>query len=63
MYADKGAGQMVGHDYTVQTLQTSSHNGMCPHPWPPDAQQRFRWSVVVWWACQDLNLEPHPYQG
>ena len=22
--------------------------------------QRFRWSVVVWWACQDLNLGPHP---
>jgi hypothetical protein len=25
--------------------------------------QRFRWSDVVWWACQDLNLGPHPYQG
>jgi hypothetical protein len=25
--------------------------------------QRFRWSVAVWWACQDLNLGPHPYQG
>jgi hypothetical protein len=24
--------------------------------------QRCRWSVVVWWACQDLNLGPHPYQ-
>ena len=23
---------------------------------------RSRWSYVVWWACQDLNLGPHPYQ-
>jgi hypothetical protein len=21
-----------------------------------------RWSNAVWWACQDLNLGPHPYQ-
>ena len=25
--------------------------------------QRFRWSRLVWWACQDLNLRPHPYQA
>jgi hypothetical protein len=25
-------------------------------------RKRFRWSDVVWWACQDLNLGPHPYQ-
>jgi hypothetical protein len=25
--------------------------------------QRLRWSWLVWWACQDLNLGPHPYQG
>jgi hypothetical protein len=25
--------------------------------------QRLRWSVVVWWACEDLNLGPLPYQG
>jgi hypothetical protein len=24
--------------------------------------QRFCWSELVWWACQDLNLGPHPYQ-
>ena len=24
--------------------------------------QRFRWSGVVWWACEDLNLVPLPYQ-
>jgi hypothetical protein len=22
--------------------------------------QRFRWSRLVWWACQDLNLRLHP---
>jgi len=27
------------------------------------AGQRFRWSGLVWWACQDLNLGPHPYQA
>jgi hypothetical protein len=27
-----------------------------------EAVQRFRWSGGVWWACQDLNLGPHPYQ-
>ena len=25
--------------------------------------QRFRWSKAMWWACQDLNLGPHPYQA
>jgi CheY-like chemotaxis protein len=25
--------------------------------------QRLRWSDAVRWACQDLNLGPHPYQG
>ena len=25
--------------------------------------KRFRWSWALWWACQDLNLGPHPYQG
>jgi hypothetical protein len=24
--------------------------------------QRCRWSEAVLWACQDLNLGPHPYQ-
>jgi hypothetical protein len=24
--------------------------------------QRSRWSMPMWWACQDLNLGPHPYQ-
>jgi hypothetical protein len=27
-----------------------------------EQDQRFRWSRLVWWACQDLNLRPHPYQ-
>jgi hypothetical protein len=26
----------------------------------PQDGTRCRWSVVVWWACQDLNLGPHP---
>jgi hypothetical protein len=25
--------------------------------------KRFHWSKAVWWACQDLNLGPHPYQA
>ena len=25
--------------------------------------QRFRWSCGLWWACEDLNLGPLPYQG
>jgi hypothetical protein len=41
-----------------------------PHPEPGCVQtpnhkaysQRLRWSDAVWWACQDLNLGPHPYQ-
>src|SRR6266508_2382339 len=24
--------------------------------------QRLRWSSHAWWACQDLNLGPRPYQ-
>jgi hypothetical protein len=28
-----------------------------------DDDQRFRWSGLLWWACQDLNLGPHPYQA
>ena len=24
--------------------------------------RRLRWSEAMWWACQDLNLGPHPYQ-
>jgi hypothetical protein len=32
--------------------------------WHPEMDgRRFRWSSTVWWACQDLNLGPHPYQG
>jgi hypothetical protein len=27
-----------------------------------DERQRFRWSGVLWWACEDLNLGPLPYQ-
>jgi hypothetical protein len=27
------------------------------------SRKRFRWSEAVWWACQDLNLGPHPYQA
>jgi hypothetical protein len=27
----------------------------------PCVEGRFRWSGR-WWACQDLNLGPHPYQ-
>jgi hypothetical protein len=27
-----------------------------------DDDQRFRWSGLVWWACEDLNLGPLPYQ-
>jgi hypothetical protein len=25
--------------------------------------ERFHSSKPVWWACQDLNLGPHPYQA
>jgi hypothetical protein len=35
---------------------------MCPHPWRQDAQQAFPPVRGLWWACQDLNLGPHPYQ-
>ena len=24
--------------------------------------QHFRWSEAGWWAWEDLNLRPHPYQ-
>jgi hypothetical protein len=26
------------------------------------SNQRFCWSEAVWWAWEDLNLRPHPYQ-
>jgi hypothetical protein len=26
------------------------------------SRKRFGWSTPMWWACQDLNLGPHPYQ-
>ena len=29
---------------------------------PGSVERRLRWSGR-WWACQDLNLGPHPYQG
>src|SRR5215207_8000655 len=34
----------------------------CPRGPRREDDQRFRWSWMVWWACQDLNLGPHPYQ-
>jgi hypothetical protein len=29
---------------------------------PRTADRRFCWSEAIWWAWEDLNLRPHPYQ-
>ena len=29
---------------------------------PRDVKQAFRWSEAIWWAWEDFNLRPHPYQ-
>jgi hypothetical protein len=39
---------------------TSSRSRMCPHLWRQDEQQAFPLVRGLWWACQDLNLGPHP---
>jgi hypothetical protein len=40
--------------------QTASLSGSVQTPNHKACNQRFRWSGLVRWACQDLNLGPHP---
>jgi hypothetical protein len=41
---------------------TSSLTRMRPNPDSPSVQAAFPLVIALWWACQDLNLGPHPYQ-
>jgi hypothetical protein len=43
-------------------LQTSSRTRMRPSPESQLVQAAFPLVMALGWACQDLNLGPHPYQ-
>jgi hypothetical protein len=58
----KGAGQWCVQARNRSRAQTSSQTGMRPPPEPEDEQEAFPLVMGLWWACQDLNLGPHPYQ-
>jgi hypothetical protein len=55
---------VVATDRPGLQAKTSSPNGM--HPSEASIRKRssqhFHWSEAISWACQDLNLGPHPYQ-
>jgi hypothetical protein len=45
-----GAADLTADQRCIQPVESGSKN------------QRFCWSMVIWWAWEDLNLRPHPYQ-
>jgi hypothetical protein len=44
------------------SAQASSLTGCALTANRKTSKRRFDWSGGSWWACQDLNLGPHPYQ-
>ena len=53
----------VVHGDGCESAQAASRSGSIHSTRPCNTDdQRLRLSGLVWWAWEDLNLRPHPYQ-
>jgi hypothetical protein len=46
-----GAADLTADQRCIQPVESGSKN------------QRFCWSMGIWWAWEDLNLRPHPFSN